>query len=273
MSGSVGGHVNAFGATHRKDSWWVEPAVTGGAFAVWVAYLAWAIFQASYYSAGPYVSPFYAPLLFVDPTAPGAPPVDHALIGQFPTWWPAVLPASPAIFTAWAPGVFRLSCYYYRKFYYRAYFGAPPGCAVGARPQRYQGETALLVFQNLHRYTLYIAIALLPFLYFEAGAAFFYKGEFGVGLGSIMLVINAILLTGYTFGCHAWRHLAGGRLNCYSCDSSAQTQLKIWTLSSWFNARHLQFAWLSLWFILLTDLYIRLVSMGTISDLNTWSQF
>jgi hypothetical protein len=270
MANSHGGHVTDYRTTHRTDNWWIEPAVTAVAFSLWVLYLLWATSQGKYYAAGPYTSPFYAPLLFVDPQAPGSPPLEHALIGRLPNWLPGVL-ASPAIFTAWMPGVFRLTCYYYRKFYYRSFFGVPPGCAVGARKMDYRGETGLLVIQNLHRYTLYIAIALLPFLFFEAGSAFFYKGSFGVGVGSIILLINAILLSSYTFGCHAWRHLSGGRLNCFSCDGGARTSLKVWTWSTWFNERHQQFAWASLWFILFTDVYIRLLSMGFIPDLNTWT--
>ena len=33
----------------------------------------------------------------------------------------------------------------------------------------------------------------------------------------------------------------------------------------------MQFAWMSLFWVMVTDLYIRLVSMGVIPDLNTWN--
>jgi hypothetical protein len=34
--------------------------------------------------------------------------------------------------------------------------------------------------------------------------------------------------------------------------------------------RHRGFAWLSLFWVVLTDLYVYLVSTGTIRDVNTW---
>jgi hypothetical protein len=267
---SAGGHADGLFQTQRRDNWWIGPAVTGSAFLAWVAYLIWATQQGAYYAAGPYRSPFYAPLLFVDPTRPGSAPVDEALIGVVPGWWPTF--AAPAIFTAALPGLFRLTCYYYRKFYYRAYFLSPPGCAVGPLPQgQYKGETGLLIFQNLHRYTLYIAIALLPFLYLEAAHGFFWNGSFGIGIGSVLLLVNAVLLTSYTLGCHAWRHLIGGRLDCFSCDGGAKSAHGVWSFSTWFNERHQEFAWASLLWIAATDLFIRLASQGVLPDVNTWS--
>ena len=73
----------------------------------------------------------------------------------FPSWWPWFLPASPAFLILAFPGSFRFTCYYYRKAYYRSFAATPPACAVSALPQKkYKGETALLIFQNLHRYAL-----------------------------------------------------------------------------------------------------------------------
>ena len=86
----------------------------------------------------------------------------------------------------------------------------PPSCAVRGVPWRYRGETALLVFQNLHRYTLYGALLLLVFLWWEGLGAFFRDGRFGIGVGTVIMLTNASLLTGDTFGCHSWRHLIGG---------------------------------------------------------------
>ena len=36
---------------------------------------------------------------------------------------------------------------------------------------------------------------------------------FGIGLGTLVLAVNVILLGGYTFGCHSLRHLVGGFLD------------------------------------------------------------
>ena len=135
---------------------------------------------------------------------------------------------------------------------------------------RYRGETALLVFQNLHRYTLYGAVLLLVFLWQEGLAALFRGGQFGVGAGTVVMLMNAALLTAYTFGCHSWRHLIGGRLDCFTCDERVSPRFRLWKGSSWLNERHMAFAWVSLVWVAFTDLYIYLVSAGVIQDLHTW---
>jgi hypothetical protein len=263
----IGGHVDGFGATHRRDRWWVDPAITAAGLSIWLVYFFYAAYQGSHYSAGPYISPFY--IAYEHPSSPTDTSPTYALFGHWPAWWPAAL--SPALIVGFLPGAFRITCYYYRKAYYRAFFGMPPGCAVGTRTVDYRGETGLLLFQNLHRYTLYLAILMLPLLYLDAVNAMFYKGSFGVGVGTVMLTVNAVLLTSYTLGCHAWRHLVGGKLNCFSCDGVSEARHGAWRGVSWLNARHMNFAWASLIWIALTDVYIRLVSHGVIPDINTWS--
>lgn len=271
----IGGYQSGLAATVRRDRWWVEPLVTGVGFALFVIYANWAAFQGAYYWYGSYLSPFYSPLLFVDPSAPGAAPLHHAWFGPWPrslrSIWPPFFPTSPAWLILAGPLSFRATCYYYRKFYYRAYFLSPPACAVGALKQkRYRGETFLLLFQNLHRYALYIAITYIFILSYDAGMAFFRDGTFGVGVGSIVLLINPILLATYTFGCHSFRHLVGGRRDCFSCDAASQTSYGIWGKVSWLNERHMLFAWMSLIWVGFTDFYVRMVSMGYIHDLSTW---
>ena len=267
----TGGHVSGLAATNRTDNWWIGPALTVFGLGFFGIYLTWAGWQAQFYAAGPYISPAYAPLLYVDPNAAGGAAVEHAMFGTWPAWWPSFIPKSPNFMIVLLPVMFRGTCYYYRKAYYRAFFGTPPGCAVGPIPQgNYRGETFLLVFQNLHRYSLYIGIALLPFLFYEAFNSLFWEGQFGIGVGSLFLFGNAILLSGYTLGCHAWRHLIGGRLNCFSCDGGSRAQHQAWTLTTWLNERHMKFAWVSLYFFLFSDVYIRLLSMGVIPDINTW---
>jgi hypothetical protein len=142
---------------------------------------------------------------------------------------------------------------------------------VRGLPWRYRGETALLLFQNLHRYTLYGALFLLVFLWWEGVAAFFRDGQFGIGVGTVVMLMNAALLTGYTFGCHSWRHLIGGRLDCFTCERAVfSPHYPLWKGASWLNDRHMAFAWFSLIWVAFTDFYIYLVSTGTIRDLNTW---
>src|SRR5260370_42393567 len=130
-------------------------------------------------------------------------------------WWPL----SPALLIfVWRLGL-RLTCYYYRKAYYRAFFLDPPACAVSeSGKQRYRGETGFpLILQNLHRYFLYVGFIFLIFLWRDAFRGFFFSGRFGVGLGSLLLMCNVILLPLYALSCHPHRHLLGGRLNCFSC--------------------------------------------------------
>ena len=153
----VGGHPQGFLQTVRTDRWWIEPLWTGLGFLAFVLYTTWAMFQGNHYWYGSYLSPLFSPVLYVDPTVAGAAPLEHAWLGRWPEWWPNFIPTSPAIFILVGPLSFRMTCYYYRKFYYRAYFASPPACSVTALPQkRYRGETLLLVFQNIHRYTLYL---------------------------------------------------------------------------------------------------------------------
>ncbi len=85
----------------------------------------------------------------------------------------------------------------------------------------------------------------------------------GIGVGTVVLVINAVLIAGYTFGCHSCRHITAGRLNSFS---KHPIRYRFWTLVSKLNARHEEWAWASMIWIALADLYIRLVSAGVFND-------
>ena len=266
--------------TQRTDRWWFEPLWTAIGFLCFVIYTTWAMLQGDYYwwsagveGFGGYLSPFYSPLIFINPIANGAAPMDHSWFGSWPEWWPNLIPASPAILILAGPLSFRMTCYYYRKFYYRAYFMSPPGCSVkGIRNKKYKGETALLIFQNLHRLTLYIAIGIIFILSYDAILSFFQGGKFGVGVGSIILTINPILLIGYTFGCHAFRHLIGGQKDCFTCPNGKPTfRYRIWKRVSWLNGHHMIWAWISMIWVAFTDIYVRMVSSGYWIDMNTWN--
>ena len=268
----AGGHATGFTATMRTDRWWVEPLWTGLGFLAFVVYTTWAMLQGNHYWYGSYLSPLFSPTLFVDPTIPGSAPVAHAWFGRWPEWWPSFLPPSPAILILAGPLSFRLTCYYYRKFYYRAYLAMPPACSVTAFPQkRYKGETVLFLFQNIHRYTFYIAVFYVAVLSYDALMAFFRHGEFGIGVGTVVLVLNVLLLAGYTFGCHAFRHLVGGHADCFTCPSGKESvRHGIWKRVSWLNMRHMFWAWISMIWVGFTDFYVRIVSMGVIPDISTW---
>jgi hypothetical protein len=268
----IGGHEEGFCKTKRTDNWWAGPGITFFVFSAFVVYTTWALWQAKYYYADPYLSPYYSPVLFApEQMPPGGVSASHAWIGAWPSWWPDFLPKSPAMWILVFPLSFRMTCYYYRKAYYRAFAGSPPGCAVNPLSKRkYNGETKLLLIQNLHRFALYAALVFIFLLGYDAVVAFKKNGQLGVGVGSIILSINVILIAGYTFGCHSFRHLIGGRKDCISNCGKPSLALGAWKKASWFNARHMQFAWASLLWVMITDVYIRLVSMGVIKDLNTW---
>ncbi|MGB6683198.1 MAG: hypothetical protein WBH24_06085, partial [Candidatus Acidiferrum sp.] len=206
-------------------------------------------FEGAYYAWGPYLSPFYSPL--IDPS-------HH--------WWPW----SPALLILGGPLGFRATCYYYRKAYYRAFFLDPPSCAVGEPSKRkYKGETKFpFILQNLHRYFFYIAVVFLAFLWYDAIVAYDWNGHFGIGVGTLIMSVNIIMLTLYTFSCHSLRHLAGGKLDCFSCATFGMPRHSAWSGISFLNERHMLLAWTSLITVGFTDFYIRMVAAGVFHDLR-----
>jgi hypothetical protein len=245
-----------FGATSRPDNWWVQPLVVFLGFAAFIVYSTWAAFQGEHYRFGPYLSPMYSPELFG--------PEPGAWFGPKPDWFPAFLPFSAAFFILWAPGGFRFTCYYYRGAYYKAFWADPPNCAVGEPRKSYWGErTFPLILQNVHRYFLYIALIFIVLLARDAWDAMWWPDGFHVGVGTLVLTINVILLSSYTLGCHSLRHLVGGWSDRIS---GSPVRRKAWDCVTCLNARHMRFAWFSLFWVGFTDLYVRLCSMGIWTD-------
>ncbi|MDD9945899.1 MAG: hypothetical protein OXU20_32945 [Myxococcales bacterium] len=268
----LGGHPQGAASTCRQDAWYAGPLATLLFLCTALAYMTWAALQGNHYYADPYLSPLYSPVIFTDLSAAGAAPSWHAWVGNWPAWWPAALPLSPALLILPFPASFRFTCYYYRKAYYRSFSGSPPSCWVSPVSGRnYKGETSLLLFQNLHRYAMYFAVIFLAILFYDAAVSFYRRGEgFGIGVGSIVLTINFLFLSSYTFGCHSFRHMIGGGADVMAGKSGTFRHLR-WKFSTWFNRRHMAAAWISLAWVSLTDVYVRLVSMGAINDLNSWN--
>ncbi len=237
----------------RKDSWWIQPLLTVLGLGVFIVYATWAAFQNAHYYTAPYLSPFYSPCISAN--------CEHITLPLVGPWWTW----SPAFLILWAPGIFRLTCYYYRKAYYRSFWWAPPACAVPDARRGYDGETGFLTFQNIHRYTFYIAVLVILFLAWDAINAHRFPDGFGVGVGTLVLWANVVLLSLYTFSCHSCRHLCGGQLDVFS---KAPSRYRIWTLVTTLNERHALLAWISLVGVGLTDLYVRLVSMGIVTDVK-----
>lgn len=270
--------------THlRTDNWWLEPLLVFIVFGSFLGYSMWAGLQGEYYwagisvNAGDYLCPLYSPLIFIDGSAAGAAPMEHAWFGAWPDWWPSLLPASPALWILAFPALFRFTCYYYRGAYYKAFVFTPPACAVGGVPRKgYFGEMKYMIFQNLHRYTLYFALIFIFILGYDAWLAMWQtdaagNATFGMGVGTIIMIINPILIGSYTIGCHAFRHLVGGGKDVMSNKGGSSMTLSLWRTITWFNENHKKFAWASLLWVGFTDIYVRMVSSGIITDLNTWN--
>ena len=163
----------------------------------------------------------------------------------------------------WAPGGFRLTCYYYRKAYFRSFALDPPACAVGEpKGRRYHGETRLLILQNLHRYFLYLALVFMVLLTLDVIHACIWPDGFGISVGTLVLGASTTLLGLYTFSCHSFRHLVGGRLNHFVAKFGGGTTMNYlaWSTVSRLNRHHMAWAWLSLFWVGFTDIYVRFLA-------------
>jgi hypothetical protein len=242
-----------FGRTMRRDTWWIQPLVVFIGLSSFVIYATWAAFQGKYFEWGPYLSPFYSPLLFGDSA--------HAWFGSGPALLSGI---SPALLILWMPAGFRLTCYYYRGAYYKSFWADPPSCAVSEPRNKYLGEQSFpLILQNIHRYFLYLALPFLLVLAYDFWKAMWFEGSFGIGVGTLVLGLNVILLAGYTFGCHSLRHLIGGGID----ELSKQTVCHLaYRQVSRFNRKHMNWAWCSLIWVMFSDLYVRMLAMGIWHD-------
>ena len=255
--------VRRFGETTRRDAWWVQSALTFVGFAAFIVYATWAGYSNANYEWGPYLSPMYSPLLFG--------PSEHSWFGgpAQPAWWPSFLRYSAAVLVLWAPGGFRLTCYYYRGAYYKAMWADPPGCAVGEPRKGYRGEHKFpLILFNIHRYFLYLGIIFIAILSYDAWIAMWWPQpgggkEFHIGVGTLVLTANAIFLGCWTFGCHSLRHLVGGVLDVMS---GRPVRKSAYACVSCLNRWHMKWAWISLIWVAFADLYVRLCAMGIWTD-------
>jgi hypothetical protein len=242
------GYGQPFGATERKDTWWLTPLAQALGLVLLFGYATWAALQGRYYEVleggRHYLSPVYSPKMVLG-------------------WWPF----SPALLALAAPGGFRATCYYYRKAYYRAFFADPPACAVGEPRKGYGGEATFpLILQNIHRYFMYLALLWLVFLWHDVIDALNFGGRFGIGGGTLAILASTGLLTMYTLSCHSLRHMIGGKIDCFSCVAAGGPRQKVWSGVSVLNEHHMMWAWLSLVAVCFADFYVRLVAMGVIHD-------
>ncbi len=256
-------YQRGFGETMRRDAWWIQPVVVVVLLGAFLLYANWAAWQNANYTYGPYLSPFYSPVLWGD--------TRWAWFGPKPAWWPHLLPFSPALIILPFPGIFRLTCYYYRGAYYKAFWADPPSCTVGEPRKSYLGERHFpLIVQNIHRYFLYIGIIFLVILAHDVWAATQWSDangvtHFGVGVGTIVLAVNVVLLSCYAFGCHSLRHIVGGYLD----ELAKRPARKVaYDCASCLNRWHMRWAWSSLFSVAFADFYIRMCAMGIWHDVR-----
>ena len=245
--------MSSIAAAWKRLPWWVEPVT------IVVALSAFGLYSLTIVLLWPgqyeeYLSPFYSP------------PVPR------PEWLPGFITAP--LFVLWIPLGFRATCYYYRKAYFRSFFWDPPACSAGAQQheprsaENYRGERALFVLNNVHRYFLYASLVVVAFLWYDTVLTFFPDGSFGVKVGSLIWLLNVILLTLYTVSCHSMRHLIGGNRDCYTCVRGGNARRRAYNGISKLNLRHPLWAWLSLGSLLLADVYLRLIAAGVMPDLT-----
>ena len=247
--------------TLRTDKWWLQPALTFSVLILFVIYATFRAFENKHYFAEPLISPFYSPCLSTvcveGAVHFGTPIGSITLFG---------LLISPSLFILIFPLGFRMTCYYYRKAYYRSFWMSPPACAVAEPHKTYTGETrAPLILQNGHRWFFYAGLVLNIILTYDAIIAFKNEqGQWGhMSVGTLVLLLNATLLWLYSASCHTCRHTIGGRLKNFS---RHPVRYKAWTIVSRLNHYHPNFAWVSLFGVAFTDLYVRQVASGAITN-------
>jgi len=162
--------------TLRTDKWWLQPLVTFGVLMSFVVYATFRAFEGANYYKDHLISPFYSPCLseacLPEATIFGFTPVSAQIFN---------FALSPALIILIFPLGFRMTCYYYRKSYYRSFWMSPPACGVAEPHKKYTGETRFpLIIQNSHRYFFYAGLLLNVILTYDAVISFKNpEGEWG----------------------------------------------------------------------------------------------
>ena len=247
--------------TLRTDKWWIQPLLIVGALVAFIIYATFRAFEGKNYFVEPLISPFYSPCLStvcVDGSSLLGTPIGKiAIFGMV---------ISPALFILVFPLGFRMTCYYYRKSYYRSFWASPSACAVAEPHKTYTGETrAPLILQNGHRYFFYAGLVFNVLLTIDAVLAFKNpEGEWGhMSVGTLVLLANATFLWLYSASCHTCRHTIGGRLRHFS---KHPIRYKAWSVVSRLNHYHPNFAWVSLIGVAFADFYVRQVATGAFTN-------
>ena len=265
--------INGLGRTNRIDKWWTQPLTMGIGLTAALVYTFWRLFiygtetstgasLISYELEGSKVmSPIFSPNV-LEWDLFGLSTWDH------PEW------VNAAILVLWIPFGFRGTCYYMRRVYYRTFFASPVACWVDEpdinKKLGYKGEKRLFIFNNLHRYFLYAAMIILVVKWWDVTHTMHFHSAdyegYGMSLGTLVMGIEAFLLTMYVTSCHALRHLAGGMLDRWTTGIS-RIRGQLFGKISVFNRSHGFWFWTSLVFVFLGDLWVLAVAEGHLSDM------
>ena len=97
--------------------------------------------------------------------------------------------------------------------------------------------------------------------------AFDFGGKFGIGIGSLVMLVNILLLT--TYSSRAIRCAPGGRkTGLLLLRHAGVASQSAWRGVTKLNEHHMFWAWVSMISVGLTDLYIRLVASGALKDIR-----
>ena len=242
------------------------PLITFVVFSSFIVYATWAAFQGEHYHYGPYLSPFYSPELFGDSP--------HALVRPEAGWWPAVRAVlAGAADPGRSRGGFRFTCYYYRGAYYKAFWADPPSCAVGEPRKSYRGERTFPLHHPERPPLLPVPRAassscILAYDVVEGAVvrrAPTARTQFGIGVGTLVLAVNVDaarrLHASAATRSATW---SAACMDVLSRPPGAQDALRLRRAAS--IARHMLWAWISLFSVGFADLYVRLCAMGVWHD-------
>ena len=202
-----------------------------GGFAV---YSTWAALQNAHYYAPPYLSPFYSPCISANCDARYL-AADRLLVESFSGIFDSC--GFPAVFARRATTIAKhITAHFFDR-------RRPAPCVTP--PKSYSGETRFpFVLQNVHRYFFYLSLVILAFLWWDCHSRLQISRTVSVWVvGTIVLLVNAALLSLFSFSCNSCRHVCGGYLNSFH---SAPSKFKTWTFISKLNEKHMEYAWVSL---------------------------
>src|ERR1051325_11124826 len=197
--------------------------------------------------------------------------------GRGDAWWVQplvvfVILASFVVYSTWS--AFQNAHYtfgpYLSPFYTPGPFGDSPHAWLGPKPGWWPGwlpfSAALIIlpFPALFRFTCYYYRG-SSYKAFWAAAPASGGVRFGIGVGTVLLAVNVVCLGGYTLGCHSMRHILGGFRDQFSRKPIFRVP---YACSTCANRVHNRWAWVSLFTVVLSDVYIRMCSMGLWHDLR-----